>query len=453
MPKRQVHVLGNSLAALFCARRLSDEQNIHVIWTSSSPTIGGHFSGIRLGNQMADVGMVLLEIDSAPTRVLALDALIHPPTGPSVRPYLSDWFLWLHPDESAFQTIPVQTIFRGKVVPDFYIGDSLEIFSTLQPHEQKSIRNEVANCLQRASKTLHPRNKRDSSAIKMRSIEDYCQSTYGKTYTDLFIRPWMNSLGVEPRTLSAGNHRTVWLPLYWPETIYSALSDDQPQNFQKEFFVPSHSSVAGFVKDLASNLENRPNVDKLLTTDYSKTDPRIRQVWLTNGREHNDFLEQFKPIDTKPFISEPKHRIVISVVLGEVLSDSEDRVVFCLDADPVYRYSIRNTHRGDNSSTCSIEFTMDKEELQNFHMENFFRSFHEKTGITVGGNTKLIHGKIGLTSMTTPRTTENSNNLELIPDAFTWGIDEHEPIPDAYGSFNDQLSIGLWTAERILSEQ
>ena len=49
-------IFGSSLSALISVIELSSTEN--VTWIQNSKLIGGHFSGITLGNLKLDVGMV-----------------------------------------------------------------------------------------------------------------------------------------------------------------------------------------------------------------------------------------------------------------------------------------------------------------------------------------------------------------------------------------------------------
>jgi hypothetical protein len=383
-------VVGSSLAAAVCVARLK-QLDIPAAW-EHGPHVGGHFAGVSTDLGTLDVGMVLLEPHSphyheANEPLSALGAEWLPPRGIDVRPFLSAAHDWLAGFGHAMANVDVCTAFRGALVDDFFISDSLSIIGKLSDAERDAIASELTQ----PADAVHPRNKATMADVDLYA---YGTAIYGATFMRLFVDPLFERLGW-PK-LSARHHRRLWLPLYYPETLAAVLTGQAANFGRQRFTAPSNASVGQLVADIVKVAETNDGADG-------------RRVWLKTQ---------------KPTAGEGQ---LWNVALFTLPDTYKAQCITVADKGPITRVTIRQQN---DVSVCAVEY-------------------HH-------GNHKAIPGQVAdaIGVQVGDLITQRSAHLVLQQDEgpADWSPFEDQLIPASRLSFNDQLALGLWTAERLAND-
>ena len=122
-------------------------------------------------------------------------------------------------------------LWRGKLWPDLYIANQLD-----------AVREGV--CGDTFGIGSHARNKakwNDSYSLEIASIENH-----GEAFHAEFIEPMCRKISGRPSSeISAKYHRSIWLPLYWPETLRARQSLRTPFYYPRAGFAGAATAGIG----------------------------------------------------------------------------------------------------------------------------------------------------------------------------------------------------------------
>ena len=224
------------LASVWALRRLGCSARLSEAWKP------GFLGGVEVGGEQIDSGSVLLEATrhDGPLSTRAFQQII-PDLNLDWQLPAANLFAEHSPD---LVQVDVLSFVGGQLYPDFLISDSLDAVSKeLRFAKQKSLGSD-----------LHPRHKHTNLLATM-SLTEAVSKLYPSPYAS-----WFNKLldgwfpGVS-RRLPASFHRSIWAPLYWPES----LNSDHSRNGLKEIcYFSLRSSFASAIVSLGKSLQTRP---------------------------------------------------------------------------------------------------------------------------------------------------------------------------------------------------
>ncbi|HLP98574.1 MAG TPA: hypothetical protein VK149_09025 [Sideroxyarcus sp.] len=244
-------LVGNSFAILVGALELARQGKPVTVLTDGKP-LGGYFVGMSLEGFDFDAGMVVLERH------------VYPREAPDLQTYDAsvryDWARfgglvdrWLGENIGMRRIPTVQCLVKGRQVPDYLISDRLEAFVglDLRPPEVISRQDEY-----------HPTHKIHSHVYDALSYAEAAQANHGEAIHLQFIEPFVRKLmGVSSEGFLARYHRAAWAPLYFPETLASAMRGESHALAETPYWVPPAGSVSRSVRDLHDLLAHMPNVN------------------------------------------------------------------------------------------------------------------------------------------------------------------------------------------------
>jgi hypothetical protein len=247
-----IRIFGNGLDALLMAYSLTQDRRTFE-WVTTVDQPGGFFSGSKnCAGQPIDIGMVLLEPNNFGVKQIPLSRFSGE-EGHAARPYINEAYSLLHEFFGQCRSVQITTMdTNGKQVPDYFIQDSLTSFRGIETGIQEQLVSSIRWL--EDHQDWHPRNKLVREGILSKvDVATYFRRIYGeKFYRDFFAGYVGSLLGSKAENLPANLHRRAWLPLYWPETLLSYISNEPNsfELFQPSFMRPRSGSIAKWVNDM-----------------------------------------------------------------------------------------------------------------------------------------------------------------------------------------------------------
>ena len=436
-------IFGSSLSALVSVAELSSTEN--VTWIQNSRLVGGHFSGLTLGDLRLDLGMVAQEPYSGLTSVDVFSD--QPPVRQDGLPFVGIANQWLSQRGEEFVELPVLVSRYGTEMPDYLVADSLDVLQKLDEPSKSKITNEILALrgTDQNQISTHPRDKRLSEDYLRLSFEVMSERLFGRTFYDDLIAPWLDRLNPNlAANLPARDHRSAWVPMYYPETILGVISHQVlPSELRRPFRVPKNSSIAMVLARLIASIDD--SKVQVVLDESGSISPSAGDILLTSTSETFALLEQsFSPHYPQKFIAP----IVIALFQYDTWVSNEQIINIIEKENGPYRICVRNITDKNVSTNISIEFgsafdgaTEDeilfksKEALRHIGVSTSFSRF-----IIKRLSIKVPHGESRI---------KIENDAELAND----NIREHKlygyPIDFGSSALNDQILLGLWSANAV----
>lgn len=260
----KIGIYGSNIATLFFARQ-SLRNNCEVTLFKSK-TFTGHFGGINNTGHQIDAGMLLIEPPRSEVRY-SLESYNGEERSESVPFHFAaiDWFN----EYLDLESVEIQALFRGKLVADYFIRDSLEVLSHLDETEKSKIKVEAISATSLLSSSgHHPSKKLTEPWFEKVSFKQAVASSIGETFYETLFRPWLQKMyGSDSEELVAKEHRIGWMPLYYPETVLDALNS-QIVLQEHQFLYPARSSFAEFITRLEADVISKSNLVEV--SDFSE---------------------------------------------------------------------------------------------------------------------------------------------------------------------------------------
>jgi hypothetical protein len=249
-------VVGSSIAALVLVDLLSKHEQ--VIWAKRDGGIGGVFGGVETEFGRLDIGMTNLELGDL--SLSPVDSPLGEYSSEStnscrnhlglVRQYVEQYCVLKQLPEP-------QMFYRDSVLADFLYGHRLDVLNFFSFNER------ILSCLKSVPTNLHPSLKYlTGTALERISYIEMCKQTFGEHFTNTLIVPWMKKLGViDVEEIMSIDHRIVWAPLYYPESLVRAITEKEFDIGLKSFFsAPHESTLASQIQSIFQELTTRENV-------------------------------------------------------------------------------------------------------------------------------------------------------------------------------------------------
>lgn len=447
-------VFGSSLAALVAVSEFARLGN-KVTWLKPQGRVAGHFFGTDFRGHPIDVGMVAVE--SFKRNSLSFDKET-PPTGERGLDYLGHAIDWW--DEIGVQLKPlkIQTVVEQDVIPDYLIRDSLEFLRLIPESEKVQVELELSEKVSFLIKNdfMHPRNKRESRFYQDKDIREVCSALYGNTLFRRFFEPWISKFLGSEIELRALDHRLIWAPLYYPETLLEALrSKLSLSTIERPFLYPKSETISSVVRRLLdgcleNDLVNCVNVELPAIGQAASYISDLKDT----PRVFFGSIEQLFILgESKPVRSELKHLgerrgqfqdegLTLSVAnFGLSDSPAESGVFNLLHAGKnVYRASIHVSDNHPEGSFAAVELSGDLKS-ENAILGEALTAL-EAIGVEALTETaKISKGRVQIPAF---GTADESNAGDTKLDLNGWG----GQVIDRYNSsLNDQISLGLWAVQ------
>ena len=439
-------IFGVSLAALVAVLELSKSEE--VIWVQTGPRVAGHFMGIQIQETNVDLGMVALEPHNAGSNQKTFTEVL--PIRQAGIPFVHLGFEWLKACGEEFQEIPVSISMFRKKLPDFLIADDLSVLRFLDLNTQQVILSQIQNILDGAKlETLHPKNKNSSEAFIDLSLRDVLIATVGIQFYESLFQPWFSKFSSKLADfLPARDHRTAWVPMFYPETIKSAFTEVFPADFlSRAFVVPKNSSVAALVSRLTDKVDKSRVT--LMTLDDFTEPPSSGDVILTNTSEvMNLFSQEYEGT----YFSQFEISITVLVLLYNEIVSQDFILNLVDDADEAYRICSRNISSEGHKSVVTLEFGEGFENKTDEEMVAIGHPLLLNLGIPeTYSSYKLKRVKLkvpyGLSRKKVELDRHSAHQLMISNKVFGF------PIDFGSSAFNDQILLGLWSANAARSSK
>lgn len=249
-----IEIRGAGLDSLVMSLELSRNLVRHV-WNPSGQ-VGGHFGGWTTHcdrSAFVDSGMVLLEVGTEQSGRRTLDEY-RLETHDRARPFIWNVYEWLSEVLNLqLEAHDVRSVFRNQDYSDYFVSDNLGVLEHLEESERKQIRRELQSIISDPA-SIHPSTKNSNNAWLGVSLADGLPATIGPTAVEILFGDFLRAFG-GGKTLPFSDHRTWWLPAFWPETLLDAL-DGKFSLPPSRFHRPRNATVAAMVAQLAERALN-----------------------------------------------------------------------------------------------------------------------------------------------------------------------------------------------------
>lgn len=293
-------VVGNSIATIAFLDQIGNHHNI--LWLKDGEKPNGIWGGFKYRERILDFAMINFEFD-----------LYNWNAGKNSQDYnqlkMNDCSRFISIiKEYILRHVTIKQLPEIKIytdsgfIEDFLISNNLAdlqkyLFNDKEEVENKSIRKSV---------NLHPQFKNDSEfedEFLRIPLNRYVETTYGSEISKKIYSRWGNRLvGKKYLSIPTLRHRSIWLPLYYPETIINYTKENTSLS-PTQFFYPEKGTISEFVNDLYDKLNNLRHIEK---ADLSLQEENIKRIILEGdqniiwGSSLFKFLEIMN-IDTSEF--------------------------------------------------------------------------------------------------------------------------------------------------------
>lgn len=242
-------LIGNSFAVLVAAFELANRGK-QVTLLTDGKQLGGHFAGIKIQGVNFDIGMVFFE-ETVPPQLRAnlsgYDASIR-----------NDWTRfgdyasnWIREQVELIRVPSPECILEGRILPDYLISNRVDAFAGALP----------PSILGRHD-SRHAANKNKGGVYDKVSYAEAAKWNHGTELHERFIEPFVGKvLGVKSDEFLARYHRVAWVPLYYPETLRSALNGQSINIPEYPFWTTRHGHVGHLIERLQGSLAQLKNVE------------------------------------------------------------------------------------------------------------------------------------------------------------------------------------------------
>jgi len=432
-----INIIGSSLAALISVIKLSETNE--VIWRKTNKRVGGHFAGLDLNKIPFDIGMVVNEPYST---TFSHNTKPRIPTRQSGLPYVSMVYEFLDSIGMEFKDIDIQTFYNHSLLKDYLIADNLEFLLEIPEIHRKILTQECSFFLGLSSEA-HPKFKLTNPIYQTQSYDAIMEATTPRFFYEEFIYPWLSKMHRNIQAIvPAIEHRAIWAPIYYPETIMQVLSRDIEANLlERKFIVPKGKTVNQITKELQSKVRERSQIS---VEDSDNNDVNLffkesdENYFFGTPGELNSILNSNISI---PVTAQSRNIILVYGKFDEFINI--EQVINIVDEEfDAYRVTFRSLiHETDQISTFCMEFGDNTPELYdfNFNILKFFATINIDMPFQI---LKVQNAQVPIFDVAHCELRQN-----IYYDAASL-LDSHgmygSIIDFRSSSFNDQVLLGLW---------
>jgi len=443
--KNKFRIFGGSLATLVVVQKLAENKDNCVEWYLGPKinSIGGYFSGVKVFGQLLDIGMVALEVDE-PTKQLEKFGANKPVRGKDINPYLHKVRSWLQNQGILISSFPIYTNYKNKLYPDLFITNDLELLKVL--HEDKKTQ-EIYNENLYDSK-LHPKNKYDNKFALGISLNEYLDGIYGETELSKIIKEFVVKIGANALDkVLVSKHRSLWIPLYYPETIKRVIIEKiLDNNIKRSFSCVDNNTLSNSINIIIDAVKMSKNVRLVIMNSVLDRASLINNL---DSNQNNIFIDDQKLLSEN--IEIENEYLNVNIVFIKTFVEIPNLVVF--DADPTtdfYRLTSRNTFHTLGFNYICLETKID---FQNQLNDPIFIERVERY-ISLNISEKIIvediHQKSGRLNLLTSQSVSNiETESEEISELLKVNKVTNLSFSGMTSSMNEQILLGLWYVELL----
>jgi hypothetical protein len=155
----------------------------------------------------------------------------------------------------------VKVYLKKILADDIIMANSFDILKELPEVDACKIRDELNLILNNKRNEFHASKKHQNNELFMNAtLYEVSVANHGKTFHELFIEPLCNRIfNISSKEIPALFHRLAWLPLYYPETLLSALDGDGSLD-KTLFHYPKNGQFSAIVDELSKKLRDNENI-------------------------------------------------------------------------------------------------------------------------------------------------------------------------------------------------
>jgi hypothetical protein len=424
-------VFGENLAsAVFAFERRRAELDVSI---ALDKPVNTQFSGVPFGDLRVDRGMVLIELERPGIKAASLERYKGEYRSQAV-PYLGCVSGWFHEVGLNYDVTCVETFFRGEFIKDFFISDSLEIFGLFTEVELSVIRRELESSSGKFSSMNHPKNKTDNTWYETTKYLEVAQLIFGNFFTHSVIVPFLFKLyGEKLSELIASEHRSAWVPVFYPESLLLSVKGDETLIDEKVFHYPIEKGFAEFVYSIEKTVNEsvpRASIGQVNIMDSSSYElsPEQRAVFFGSPK----MISGIKTLDTQ--ICSGKNVYIQAKA-------SSSRTVFIVDSEiDAFRVNVRP---GPSLSDgyVSIEFGSSALEYDDTYLIRQSLELCDRCNVQIyPGTARVIDTKLPLRI---GQSRSLSSDLKKLNQELRAKAVLGYPICEVNGAINDQLCAAL----------
>lgn len=336
----QVTIIGNSLAALVAVIKAGESGD--VLWVKHSSRVGGHFSGIEISDNLYDVGMVALEPFEDLENSLPNISDLENPYRHNAIPIVPLAMNWLRRFPFHFNDIQIYTFENGHKTNDFYIADSLDLVRELPATIKSKIRDEIKLNENGFDFNFHPKFKLSDETFRNNTYFEYISKYFGNTYYEELIAPWSRSFNsVADQLIPSIEHRSLWLPIYYPETLLEALEGNLTdfEKNKKRFSVPTQLMISDVVRRLEVEVERNKRIKVINYDELQETNISDNKIFLGSQMDLYKMFPELK-LSKASSRTQDDHSSPLSILIFESKEEISDDFVLNVRNDKKYIYRI-----------------------------------------------------------------------------------------------------------------
>jgi hypothetical protein len=426
-------VVGQNLAAaVFAFERVRAGLDVSI---ASDKAITTQFSGMSFGDLRVDRGMVLIEPERKEIAKLGIESYRGEYRSKSIQ-YLGAVSRWFQEAGLIFEATKVETFFRGQNINDFFISDSLEIFALFTSTEIAVIKKELEATRGWFVSENHPKNKNGNVWYETRKYVDVANWIFGEMFFNLVLAPYLYKLyGSEFGQLIASEHRSAWVPIFYPESLLLGASGQETQIDEKVFFYPVNKGFAQFIHDLEMTVESiipkyPVNIDDNANINLSKLFSDETTVFFGSPKK----IRKIETFDS---------RVCSGKTVYIEAKSFSSRTIFIVDSElDAFRFNVRPESRGANGYV-SVEFGSSALNLDDDCLIRQALNLSEKWNVHVDPSTvKVFDSKLPLRiGQSESLTSDLQGVIDDLRSTAVFGY----PICEVNGAINDQICAALGT--------
>jgi hypothetical protein len=282
-------VVGNSIATIAFLDQIGNQHD--VLWLKDGEKPNGIWGGFKYRERILDFAMINFEFD-----------LYKWNAGKNFQDYnqlkINDCSRFISMIKEyilrhlTIKQLPEIKIYTDSgLIEDFLISNNLADLKKYLSNDKEEVENKSI----RKSINPHPQFKNDSNfedEFLRIPLNRYVETIYGSEISKKIYSRWGNRLvGKKYLSIPTLRHRSIWLPLYYPETIINYTKENISLS-PTQFFYPEIGTISEFVNELYDKLNNffESNIiciilrsvfllTKFLVADYLLDDFYVRNFW------------------------------------------------------------------------------------------------------------------------------------------------------------------------------
>lgn len=424
-------VFGDNLAsAVFAFERIRAGLDVSI---ATNGAITTKFSGVTFGDFRVDRGMVLIEPERREIAKTGIENYNGEYRSNSIQ-YLGSVADWFQEAGLQFEVTKVETYFRGQTMMDFFVSDSLEIFGQFTPEEISAVQKEIEASRGWFDSENHPKSKNGNSWYASTKYVEVAHRIFGETFFNLVLAPYLYKLfGREYGELVASEHRSAWVPIFYPESLLLGASGRETDIDEKVFIYPANQGFAQFMHDLELTLEARApkypiNLDDDLPLNLNSLFADEAAVFFGSPKK----IRSMETFDSRACSGKTVYIGAKSLI---------SRTIFIVDSDiDAFRFNVRpGSHVSDGY--VSVEFGSSALSFGDDYLIKQAIHLSEKCCVEVDpGTAKVFDSKFPLRIR---QSGSISSDIQGVIDELRSRSVFGYPICEINGAINDQICAAL----------